>query len=52
MAGAVIVIVAVALVLPVLIIMTGTVVAALLGHVMTRTAEQDHEGSELIELNR
>jgi hypothetical protein len=50
--GAVIVIVIVAVVLPVLIIMSGTVVAALFGYFLTSTAEHDHEGSELIELNR
>lgn len=40
------------LVLPVAVLMSGSVAAAVLGQVLCRTAERDHEGSELVELNR
>jgi hypothetical protein len=40
------------LVLPVLILMVSAVGAAILGGLLTRDAEDRHEGSELVELTR
>jgi hypothetical protein len=47
-----IVIVVVLLVLPVVIIMSSAVIASVLGWSLKADAEQSHEGSELIALNR
>src|SRR5688572_27876558 len=47
-----IVIVLVILAIPPMILMSGMVVAAILGHTSTADAEARHEGSELIELKR
>jgi phosphotransferase system glucose/maltose/N-acetylglucosamine-specific IIC component len=49
--GAAIIIV-VLLLLPVVVLMSGAVGAAVLGMFLTKDAEDRHEGSELIELNR
>jgi hypothetical protein len=51
MLGAVLIVI-VLLVLPVVIIMSLTLVAAALGWSLKDDAEQRYEGSELIELNR
>lgn len=51
MLGAVL-IVLVILAIPPMILMSGMVVAAVLGHTSTTDAEARHEGSELIQLNR
>jgi hypothetical protein len=40
------------LALPPMILMSGMVAAALIGHVSTKDAEARHEGSELIALNQ
>ena len=50
MAGA-IAIIAVLLILPILVIMTGVVGAFILGQFLYRDAETRNEGSELIDLN-
>ena len=49
MAGA-IAIVAVLLIFPVLVLITGGVVAAIVGHVLQRDGEIRNEGSELLSL--
>lgn len=51
MLGAAIIIV-VLLLLPVVVLMSGAVGAAILGGALTKDAEDRHEGSELIDLNR
>ena len=51
MAGGIIIVIVVALLLPVGAIMSGAVVAAILGWSLTTEAEASHQGSELIELN-
>jgi hypothetical protein len=50
--GALIVVVVTAVVIPVLLLVGGAVVAALFGESMRTTAEHDHAGSELVDLNR
>jgi hypothetical protein len=52
MLGAAIVVVVTVVVLPVLLLMGGAVVAALLGASLRSTAEREHAGSELVDLNR
>jgi hypothetical protein len=49
--GAIIIVVAL-LLIPVMVLMTGGIAAALLGFFLKSDAEARHEGSELIELNR
>jgi hypothetical protein len=48
--GAVAVVVAI-LLFPVALLMSAAAVAALIGWVSTSTSEQDHDGSELLQLN-
>lgn len=50
MAGA-IAIVAILLVLPVLVMLSGALAAAVLGWLLVENAEAQHEGSELIDCN-
>ena len=50
MAGAVAIVI-VLLVLPVLVIMSGAVAAAILGTFLVKDAEERNEGSELVDLN-
>ncbi len=52
MLGAIIIVVILVIVLPVVVCMSGAVVAAILGWGLKDNAEETHEGSELIELNR
>ena len=52
MLGALIMVVVLVVVIPVGVLMTGGVVAGLVGHLLTHEAEVKHEGSELIALNR
>lgn len=52
MAGAVIIVVILVLVLPVLIILSGALVAAALGYVLDSASAVDHTGTELGELNK
>jgi hypothetical protein len=51
MAGAIIIVV-VLLLIPVGVFVAGAVAAATLGATLTRDAELEHAGSELIDLNR
>jgi hypothetical protein len=50
MAGAVAIVI-VLLLIPVAVLMSGAVAAAVLGHFLWRDADVRHEGSELVELN-
>jgi len=49
--GAIIIIVALVIVVPVATIMSGVVFAGILGHTLKDAVEHDHEGSELVDLN-
>jgi hypothetical protein len=51
-AGAILIAIAVVFVVPVAVIMSGVVAAAVLGEFFVGDAQARHEGSELIELNR
>lgn len=51
MLGAVIVAVIIVLVLPPLYFITGGILSAIMGWLLKRDAEAEHEGSELIDLN-
>jgi hypothetical protein len=51
MAGAVLIVIAL-LILPVVVVLSGALAAAGLGFFLKTDAEQRHEGSELIDLNR
>lgn len=51
MAGAVLIVLTVVVVLPVLMLVGGLVISAILGVVLKDNAEADHAGSELIETN-
>ena len=52
MLGGILIVVAILLIPPLLILMPGMIVAALLGHTSTLDAEARHEGSELIDLTK
>ena len=49
--GALIIIAILVIVIPVATIMSGVVVAGILGFSLKDTVEHDHEGSELVDLN-
>ena len=51
MVGAVLVIIALLVVIPVSVIMTGGIAAGLISHVLRVDVEKSHEGSELLDLN-
>lgn len=51
MPGALVIAVIILVVIPVAVILTGAVVAAILGWSLKDNAEATHEGSELIDLN-
>ena len=51
MLGAIILVV-VLLAIPPMVLMTGMLAAAVIGHASTKDAEARHEGSELIAMNR
>jgi hypothetical protein len=51
MPGALVIAVILLVVIPVSIILTGAVVAAILGTTLKENGEATHEGSELIDLN-
>jgi hypothetical protein len=51
MIGPLLIVVALVVVLPVVFIITGGVIAVLLGHSLTKEGEYLNEGSELIDLN-
>jgi hypothetical protein len=52
MLGPILIVVAVVLLIPPMFLIAGLVFSAALGWALTDSAEQQHEGSELIELNR
>ena len=52
MIGALVLAVILVVVIPVTVVMSGAVVSAILGWSLKSTADADHEGSELIDLNR
>ena len=52
MLGAVIIVIVVVIALPVGMLMSGGVAAAVIGHFLKEEGEASHPGSELIELNR
>ena len=51
MAGAVIIVVVLVVLIPVAVIMTGAIVAGILGWALKESGDATHEGSELIDLN-
>ena len=51
MPGAIALVIALVIVLPVLVLVSGAVAAAILGHFLVREAEERHAGSELVDLN-
>ena len=51
MSGALVVVFVVVVVIPVGVLVTGAVMAAVLGHSLRRNAEVTHPGSELTDLN-
>ena len=52
MLGAIIIVVVLVVAIPVAVMMSGAVVAAVLGWGLKANGEATHEGSELIDLNR
>ena len=52
MAGAVIIVIVLVVILPILFIVSGLIVAIILGAALKQNGEATHEGSELIDLNR
>ena len=52
MLGPILIVVAVVLIIPPLCLIAGLAFSAVLGWALTDRAEEQHEGSELIELNR
>jgi hypothetical protein len=51
MAGAILIIICLVVIVPVAVIISGGVLAAVIGTVLKINGEKTHEGSELIELN-
>ena len=52
MAGTVVIIIILAVVVPIAIIMTGLLFSGILGHILQKDVDREHEGSELFELSR
>ena len=52
MAGAIVLVVVLVIAIPISLAMGGAIVAGALGWALKGTSEKDHEGSELLELNR
>ncbi|MDG2300270.1 MAG: hypothetical protein P8L22_00720 [Acidimicrobiales bacterium] len=52
MAGTVIIIILLSVVVPVSIIMTGLLFSGILGTILQKNVDREHEGSELYELSR
>ena len=50
--GAIVLAIIIVAILPVIFLMTGGAIAAILGWLLKENGETTHEGSELIELNR
>lgn len=51
MSGAVVIVVVLVVAIPVTVLVSGALVAAILGWALKETAEADHRGSELVDLN-
>ena len=51
MVGAVLVVIAVVIVLPITFMLIGAIISAAFGYALKHNAEQTHEGSELLETN-
>jgi hypothetical protein len=51
MAGAILIIIVLVAIVPVLVIVSGGVLAAVIGTVLKINGDKTHEGSELIDLN-
>ena len=51
MVGVILVVIALIVVIPVGVLMTGGVVAGVIGHVLRTDSDSNHEGSELLDLN-
>lgn len=51
MAGTIVIVVTLLVVIPVMVLVSGMVAAAVIGWVLKTDAEQNHEGSELIATN-
>ncbi|MCB1004746.1 MAG: hypothetical protein KDB35_11250 [Acidimicrobiales bacterium] len=51
MAGPVLIVLALVLVLPISVLLSGAVLAGLLGWLVKSEVDAEHEGSELLELN-
>jgi hypothetical protein len=49
--GPILIVVVVVLVMPPVFLITGAVISALLGWLLTENGEATHEGSELVDLN-
>ena len=52
MAGTVVIIIILAVVVPIAIIMTGLLFSGILGQILQRDVDKEHEGSELFELSK
>ncbi len=52
MAGTVVIIIILAVIVPIAIIMTGLLFSGILGQILQRDVDKEHEGSELFELSK
>ena len=52
MAGTVVIIILLAVIVPIAIIMTGLLFSGILGQILQRDVDKEHEGSELFELSK
>lgn len=52
MAGAIVLAVVLVVVFPVTVALSGAALSGVLGHFLTKTGEDQNQGSELIELNK
>ena len=51
MLGAAIIVIVLVIAIPVVVLMSGGMGAAIIGHFLRADADKDHEGSELVDLN-
>ncbi len=52
MAGTVVIIIILAVIVPIAIIMTGLLFSGILGQILQKDVDKEHEGSELFELSK
>tara|TARA_B100000131_G_C18083807_1_gene599286 strand:+ start:289 stop:462 length:174 start_codon:yes stop_codon:yes gene_type:complete len=52
MVGTVVIIIILAVIVPIAIIMTGLLFSGILGQILQRDVDKEHEGSELFELSK